>query len=146
MSDHDLLKPYTQEDSFRAGIYRHYKGQFYEALHLASDSNGDELVQFRDRYDFNAGWEDMDGRIVVVYVGLELDGAQAGPRHHTRTLSDFFAYVHPAGSPHPEGTVCPPEHVIWRGNRFVASTHSMEQRIPRFTWMGPVWNPSWKDD
>jgi hypothetical protein len=61
--------------SLPAGIYRHYKGHYYLVLGYAQDSN--EV-----------------SRTVVVYVGLELDGATADrPRMNVRTVEDFFADV-----------------------------------------------------
>ncbi|MDF2461201.1 MAG: hypothetical protein K0S68_604 [Candidatus Saccharibacteria bacterium] len=58
-----------------SGIYRHYKGHHYVVLGYAHDSN-------------------QDGRIVVVYAGLELEGATPGhPRLNVRTVDDFFASV-----------------------------------------------------
>ncbi len=58
-----------------SGIYRHYKGHYYLVLGYACDSND-------------------DSRTVVVYVGLELDGASAElPRMNVRTVEDFFSEV-----------------------------------------------------
>jgi hypothetical protein len=74
-----------------AGIYRHWKGHLYQVLGYASDSND-------------------EGRIVVVYVGLELDGAPPGPRMHVRTASDFHGSVEVNGA-----------------------------LVPRFEFAGPVW-------
>ncbi|HUD06395.1 MAG TPA: DUF1653 domain-containing protein [Candidatus Saccharimonadales bacterium] len=62
---------------FKAGVYRHYKGPHYLVLGIAHDSN----------------YED---RIVVVYIGLELDLAKEGPRLATRTYEDFYAWVDPS--------------------------------------------------
>jgi len=61
-------------EHLRAGIYRHYKGHLYQVLGYAGDSS-------------------IEGRTVVVYVGLELGDARPGPRMHVRETSDFFAEV-----------------------------------------------------
>lgn len=60
-----------------AGVYRHWKGHAYLVLGYGMDAN-DETRQ------------------VVVYVGLQLDGARPGPRLRVRTVEDFFAEVEPA--------------------------------------------------
>lgn len=70
----------TSLPPLQAGIYRHYKGQLYQVLGYAQDST-------------------IDGRIVVVYVGLELAGATAGrPRMNVRSVEDFFGQA-PNGNP-----------------------------------------------
>lgn len=76
------------------GIYRHYKGRFYQVFGVAHDANYDEF--------HSASWDQPDplfddGRTVVVYIGLELDEAHLGPRLAVRTLSDFLGWVHPDG-------------------------------------------------
>lgn len=70
---------YSDQISFRPGVYLHYKGQLYEATHLMHDAN-------------------HEGRVVVHYIGLQLEGAHDGPRHAVRTLQDWNAYVHRDGS------------------------------------------------
>jgi hypothetical protein len=60
-----------------AGVYRHYKGHLYLVLGYADDAN-------------------TEGRTVVVYVGLQLDGAGPGARIKVRTAEDFFAPVNPS--------------------------------------------------
>jgi hypothetical protein len=82
-------------EHLRAGVYRHYKGQVYLVLGYASDA-------------------DYTGRDVVVYVGLELDGAQPGARMHVRTASEF------------------------RGLVKTSDGHF----VPRFSYLGPEWAPS----
>ncbi len=58
-----------------AGVWRHYReGHLYEVLGYAVDANNED-------------------RRVVVYVGLQLDGARPGPRLRVRTVEDFFADV-----------------------------------------------------
>lgn len=65
----------TQLPPLPAGIYRHYKGHYYLVLGYAQDSND-------------------ESRTVVVYVGLETDGASVDrPRMNVRTVDDFFADV-----------------------------------------------------
>lgn len=68
-------------ETFRPGIYRHYKGPLYEADHLIRDANDDT-------------------RVGVHYVGLVAEGAKDGPRHMIRTWHDWTAWVHD------DGTVC----------------------------------------
>lgn len=58
----------------RAGIYRHYKGPHYLVLGYANDA-------------------DVEDRVVVVYVGLQLDGAEKPIRMHVRAVEDFFAMI-----------------------------------------------------
>jgi hypothetical protein len=60
-----------------AGVYRHYKNHLYLVLGYARDSNHED-------------------RTVVVYIGLDLDGARSPQRMHVRTVEDFFAVVDPA--------------------------------------------------
>jgi hypothetical protein len=59
-----------------AGVYLHYKGPLYLVLGYGHDSN-------------------HEGRTVVVYVGLQLDGAKTGARLAVRTVDDFLAVVDP---------------------------------------------------
>lgn len=59
-----------------AGVYRHYKGPLYLLLGYGHDAND-------------------EARTVVVYVGLELDGAKSGARLAVRTAEDFLAIVDP---------------------------------------------------
>jgi len=61
-------------EELQAGIYRHYKGHHYLVLGRAADSS-------------------IPGRSVVVYVGLELEGASPGPRMHVREYEEFFSWV-----------------------------------------------------
>lgn len=56
------------------GIYRHYKGPLYQVLGLAHDANA-------------------EGRVCVLYIGLELDQAHLGPRLAVRTLNEFRGHV-----------------------------------------------------
>jgi hypothetical protein len=67
----------TELPKLRAGIYRHYKDHFYLVLGYARDSN-DET------------------RTVVVYVGLDLDGAKSGERMLVRTAEEFLGFVDPS--------------------------------------------------
>lgn len=79
-----------------AGIYQHYKGNLYQVLGLASDANADTLglagsVSRVSYMTMEA--KPLGERIVVVYIGLQLDGASFGPRMHVRTLEDFTINV-----------------------------------------------------
>ncbi len=58
----------------RSGVYQHYKGPLYQVLGVAHDANDSE-------------------RIVVVYIGLELNPDHTGPRLAVRTVEDFDAEV-----------------------------------------------------
>ncbi|MFL6110761.1 MAG: DUF1653 domain-containing protein [Catenulispora sp.] len=87
-----------------AGIYRHYKGHHYLVLGYGHDAN-------------------HDGRQVVVYVGLELDGAKPGGRLAVRDVDDFFAIVDPATGE-------------TRSN-FPSPGYPL-----RFTYIGAIWEPS----
>lgn len=79
--------PIPLVSQYRAGVYRHYKGPLYEARELAHDANSDTLFDAQEEPQF------PDGRIVVVYQALQLDGAHEGPRTAVRTLEDFLAIV-----------------------------------------------------
>lgn len=101
-----------------AGIYRHYKGPLYEVSGYAHDAN-------------------IDGRELVLYRGLELDGAKMGPRWSVRDaefpggedvdLDCFFDMVHADGTP------CRHEHsmVGWCNTAQVVTKR-------RFDYLGPV--------
>lgn len=92
--------------NLRAGVYRHYKGPLYLVLGYAHDAN-------------------QEGRTVVVYVGLQLDGAKSGERIAVRTAEDFFAIVDPATGVAMDD---------WDG------TGPMPAR--RFTYIGPTVEPA----
>jgi hypothetical protein len=61
-------------NNIRMGIWRHYKGPLYQVLGLTHDAN-------------------HDGRVCVLYIGLQLDAAHLGPRLAVRDLDDFVAYI-----------------------------------------------------
>lgn len=66
----------------RPGIWRHYKGHLYQLLHVARDSeNGPN-----------------EGRLLAVYIGLDLDGARPGPRVRVRPVAEFLEVL-PTGVP-----------------------------------------------
>lgn len=98
----------------RSGIYRHYKGPLYQVIGYGHDAN----------------YED---RITVVYVGLQLDDAHAGPRIATRTAESddpevdaWFDYVHD------DGKKC-----CCKGDGGVTDCPGSQQR---FAYVGPGWN------
>lgn len=62
----------------RAGIWRHYTNHLYLVLGYAHDSTNGVV-----------------DRTVVVYVGLDLDGAQHGERMLVREVDEFFDIVDP---------------------------------------------------
>lgn len=93
----------TPLPDLRAGVYRHYKGPHYLVLGYGHDAN-------------------QEGRNVVIYVGLELDGAKQGARLAARDVADFFAVVDPTTG------------VAVRGfERDVPAT------VQRFTYVGPTY-------
>jgi hypothetical protein len=77
-----------------AGVWRHWKGHLYQVLGYAADSS-------------------IEGRIVVVYIGLELDGARPGPRLHVREAAEFLGHAEFSGA-----------------------------LIPRFEYVAPDWQPA----
>lgn len=83
------------------GIYRHYKGQLYQVIALAEDSN-------------------QNGRVVVVYIGLELTGARMGPRMKVRTVGDFLEFVYDDSLP-----------------EVIRSSGERCRGYPRFVYLGP---------
>lgn len=89
----------------KAGVYRHYKGPLYLVLGYGHDAN-------------------HDGRLVVVYVGLQLDGAKNGARLAVRTADDFLAIVDPATGETKDYPFPSPDYPL------------------RFTYVGPTWEPS----
>ena len=96
-----------------AGVYRHYKGQHYLVLGYGHDSN-------------------VEGRVIVVYVGLELDGAKTGPRLAARTAEDFFTPV--CGL---EG--CPRFGEPFESDAFGGCIRCKAGSVPRFAYLGPSW-------
>jgi hypothetical protein len=96
-----------------AGIYRHYKGHYYQCLGYGHDAN----------------YED---RITVNYIGLQLQDAHTGPRMATRTAESddpevdaWFDYVHADG----KKCCCAHQQTFCPGNQL------------RFKYIGPGWNP-----
>ena len=59
--------------SYPPGIYRHYKGNYYQLLHIARDSeNGPN-----------------EGRLRAIYMGLDTEGSNPGLRICDRPLKEF---------------------------------------------------------
>lgn len=113
----------------KAGIYRHYKGPLYQVLGYAHDANADDLVLNSDIADTGTRPAPMGERFVVVYFGLQLDGAKTGPRLAVRTVDDFLAYVDPSdGSRVPQSVV----------EACQGSLRQVEARgyMPRFQYQG----------
>jgi hypothetical protein len=128
--------------ALRAGIYRHYKGNLYQVLGYGHDANADE---FYSRYSPSGDGRDIQavrafpvGRDVVIYIGLQLDGAHTGPRLAVRTATDFNAEVH-LGNPdrYEEGTACVDgcKYKRLNGNE----PTRLHQTVWRFTYLGPSW-------
>lgn len=75
-----------------SGVYRHYKGPLYLVLGYGHDANAEDLWVTNEP----GAWEQysrLGERTVVVYVGLQLDGAHTGARLAVRTAEDFLAPV-----------------------------------------------------
>lgn len=85
-----------------SGVYRHYKGQHYLVLGYGRYSDGP-----------------LEGKPCVIYTGLELDEAKAGPRIQVRSAEDWFQRVTPHG----------------------VTASPMMASVPRFTYVGPSWEP-----
>ena len=83
-----------------SGVYRHYKNHLYLVLGYAGDAS-------------------IDGRVVVVYVGLDLDGAKSSFRMRVREEEDFFAVVDPATG---------------------LGVEPGQEGVPRFVYLGPAVN------
>lgn len=99
----DSLLPNEEDLSLRLGVYRHYKQHPYLTLGLGLD-----LAE--------------PGRVVAVYIGLELDEAHVGPRLAIRSLNDFKAWVNPdTGVAFDHRSDTPPGLVL------------------RFDYIGPSW-------
>lgn len=92
----------TNVPDLRAGVYQHYKGPLYLVLGYGHDANA-------------------DGRTVVVYIGLELDGAKQGARLAVRTAEDFHAIVDPRSGEAKDFPYPSPEYPL------------------RFRYVGPIW-------
>lgn len=102
-----------------AGVYRHYKGPLYLVLGYAHDAN------------------DAD-RVVVVYVGLQLDEAHEGARLAVRTDTDFRALVCGFAG-------CPAWGRMGRIGGTASRPYCREcghAAVRRFTYVGPTWEGS----
>ncbi len=88
-----------------SGVYRHYKGHLYLVLGYGRDAS-------------------RSNRDVVIYVGLELDGAKAGPRMYVRDVAEFFDIVNPT-----------------TGVGQIGFPHPSAEFPRRFTYVGPGWAP-----
>lgn len=122
----------TELPDLTAGIWRHFKGHLYLVLGYANDANS-------------------EGRTVVVYVGLQLDGARHGERISVRTVEDFFAVVDPttgeAAEPGTTTNACTGDcgddnphdahlNADWDGQHWVP--RSDPASVQRFTYVGPT--------
>lgn len=114
-------------DEIRMGIYQHYKGPLYQVIGLAHDANAGELYDFREANTPETETEPLGERTVVVYFGLQLDGAHLGPRLAVRTVEDFTAWV----VPDLVGTRVTEPPLAMRVNA------RREGWVPRFEYLGP---------
>lgn len=98
-----------------AGVYQHYKGPLYQVLGYGHDAND-------------------DNRLVVIYIGIQLQGSHTGPRLAVRTVESdlldvdaFFDFVHPTdqGNERPAGSKC------------LDYNCPCKHRVRRFTYLGP---------
>jgi hypothetical protein len=90
-----------------AGVWRHWKGGLYQTLGFAQ--------------------EEATGDIVVVYIGLQLDGAHDGPRMRTRvahsTDPDVNAWY----------------DLVYKDGTKDTGQASISQPICRFEYLGAEW-------
>lgn len=92
-----------------AGVWKHYKSGLYLVFGYGHDSN-------------------YEGRVVVVYIGLQLDDAKTGPRLAVRTVEDFFSWVVPT-----TGEVVQP---------YDPDGLFADYAVERFRYLGPSWDGS----
>lgn len=103
----------------RMGIYRHYKGPLYRVQGIAHDANN-------------------EGRNVVIYIALQLDGAHTGYRDAVRTVEDFQAWVHEDGSTC-RADVCELNRANIERNGRLSLREYNETHRPRFEFVGESW-------
>ena len=96
------------------GVYRHYKNHYYLVFGYGHDAN-------------------VDGRVVVQYIGLELTDAHLVPRLSSRTAASndpiedaWWDFVHM------DGTKC----VHHSGDGCCSDN---QRTFPRFEYVGPTW-------
>lgn len=105
-----MSRRYPALPDLKAGIYQHWKGPLYQVLGYGHDAN-------------------HPTRLVVVYIGLSLDGASEGPRLSVRTVEDFFAAV---------CVVTGLDPVQCDRHLFDGSVEQHEPQVrQRFTYVGP---------
>jgi hypothetical protein len=117
----------------RAGVYRHWKGRYYLVMGYAHDANADTLgswTAIRKQYDLDhtalahGRPGPLGERVVVVYIGLELDDAHKGPRLAVRDVDDFFRLV------------CSTHGTDWRE---ACPGETKGGPVHRFEYAGPSW-------
>lgn len=131
------------ERELPSGVYRHYKGGLYLVLGYAHDANADELMDKRRWVEDRVDPSFLNGRTVVVYIGLELNDAHTGPRLAVRTAEDFFAMLHS------DGSVCdrfgsfvagyPDGRRVYHCNHVGVRDGGI---VPRFEYEGVTYEPS----
>lgn len=107
-----------------AGVYRHYKGPLYQVLGYGHDSN-------------------YEGRAVVVYIGLQLDGAKTGPRLAVRTAEDFHAHLHADGTTcyaDPNTPAAATECALIADGKVTNLREWIDNHTARFEYFGPSWD------
>src|SRR5580765_8236505 len=121
-----------------SGIWRHWKGNLYQMLGIARDANAGELTiansqEHWDEDNFRS--IPLGERTVVVYIGLQLDGATPGPRMNVRTLEDFIAWV-PTSDTEGQARMIAARSPGDPLGYYVRHTDTGYE-IPRFEYLGP---------
>lgn len=117
------------------GIWRHYKGPLYQVFAVGHDADADVLTvandaEFWDEDNFRS--IPLGERLVVIYVGLQLDGAHLGPRVSIRTLHWFL------GKKVVPGPVA--KDWVEREHRVAVRYGEVEEdlwEVDRFVYLGP---------
>jgi hypothetical protein len=119
----------------RAGVYRHWKGRYYLVMGYAHDANAEDLYLKGDGIDGRDACKHYrvpgGERVVVIYIGLELDDAHKGPRLAVRDVDDFFLLV------------CSTHGTDWREACPGETTRGIRDckggPVHRFEYAGPSW-------
>lgn len=102
----------SQLPTLRAGVYRHFKGHYYQVLGYAEDADDTQTNH------------EVRPRVVVVYVALYVQPERLGPRLYVRSAADFFVQVCSySGKPPAECS----------GHDCASSL------VDRFTYLAPEW-------
>lgn len=117
--------------SLSAGIYRHYKGHYYQVFGYAHDANADTLYHLvYDPTSNGSRPQPMRERTVVVYMGIQVEDAHTGPRLAVRSVDDFFMLLHQS-----DFTPCQ----VAPRNAPVQCPHGHNALVRRFEYHAPEW-------